>query len=261
MSFHISDKRYLQPWLEALKPLHPEALWQRFTSLDRLPAPDFAVGASAVYSSNIEGNTLDLDSFMNSKIGRGKSRFKAKERKEIDKLIETYHFARANALNERNLLKAHGILSKPLLPRSQQGRYRNQVVFVYSQYGIEYAAVEPEFVKEKMREVFEDIAAIANEKNEVSTIFYHAALIHLVFVHIHPFQDGNGRTARLLEKWFLAEHLGMEAWQIPAEQFYKENRPEYYRNLKLGENYHFLNYDLCVPFLTMLPRALKNFME
>jgi Fic family protein len=79
-------------------------------------------------------------------------------------------------------------------------------------------------------------------------------------VHIHPFQDGNGRAGRLLEKWFLATHLGAKAWQIPAEQYYKENRPEYYRNIKLGENYYFLDYDQCVPFLTMLPRALRLFV-
>jgi len=34
-----------------------------------------------------------------------------------------------------------------------------------------------------------------------SELFF-AALIHLVFVKIHPFDDGNGRAARLLEKWF-----------------------------------------------------------
>ena len=94
----------------------------------------------------------------------------------------------------------------------------------------------------------------------MSALFYHAALIHLVFVHIHPFQDGNGRAARLLEKWFLAAHLGEKAWQIPSEQFYKENRPEYYRNIKIGENFYFLDYDQCVPFLTMLPRALQLFV-
>jgi len=43
--------------------------------------------------------------------------------------------------------------------------------------------------------------------------------------------------------------------------FYKENRPEYYKNLKVGENYYFLNYDRCVPFLTMLPRALTLFVN
>jgi hypothetical protein len=63
MYFHIHDKRYLQPWLTALQPLNPEELWRRFTSLDKLPSFNFSLEASAVYSSNIEGNTIDLDSF------------------------------------------------------------------------------------------------------------------------------------------------------------------------------------------------------
>ncbi|MBL0098191.1 MAG: Fic family protein [Bacteroidetes bacterium] len=33
-------------------------------------------------------------------------------------------------------------------------------------------------------------------------------MIHLVFVKIHPLNDGNGRSARLIEKWFLAQKLG-----------------------------------------------------
>ncbi len=261
MSFQISDKRYLQPWLKALKPLRPEKLWQRFAALDNLPTTTFSVEASAVYSSNIEGNTIDLDSFMNSKLGRQKSRFKIKERKEIEKLVEAYRFAQKHALNEKNFLRAHGILSKPILPRSQQGKYRDQAVFVYSQYGIEYAAIEPQFVSEKMNALFDDITAVIKTKTAVSELFYHAALSHLVFVHIHPFQDGNGRAARLLEKWFLATRLGAKAWKIPSEQYYKEKRPEYYENIKAGENYYFLNYDLCVPFLTMLPRALTLFVN
>jgi len=260
MSFHIHDQRYFQPWLEALQPLSPEELWRRFISLDKLPAFDFSLEASAVYSSNIEGNTIDLDAFMNSKIGKQRGRFKAKEREEIESLIEAYRFAQEYALNEKNLLKAHGILSKPILPRSQRGKYRDQAVFVYSQYGIEYAAVEAEFVPQKMKELFDDISLVTKQKNEVNVVFYYAALIHLVFAHIHPFQDGNGRAARLLEKWFLATHLGAKAWQIPAEQYYKENRHDYYRNIKLGENYYFLNYDQCIPFLTMLPRALTLFV-
>jgi Fic family protein len=191
MSFNPSDKRYFLPWRNALKLLRPEKLWQRFAGLDKLPATAFSVEASAVYSSNIEGNTIDLDSFMNSKLGRSQNRFKIKERKEIEKLIEAYRFAQKHALNEKNFLQAHGILSKPILPRSQQGKYREQAIFVYSQYGIEYAAIEPQFVPEKMKELFDEIAAIKKAKPAVSELFYHAALIHLVFVHIHPFQSKN----------------------------------------------------------------------
>ncbi len=256
MALRITDKRYLRPWLEALQPLPPAELWQRFVLRDQLPELDFSIAASAVYSSNIEGNSLDLDAFMNSKLRRRPLKFKSKEKQEIENLIAAYRFAQEHALDEKNLLRAHQILSKTILPRSQQGKYRDQALFVYSQYGIEYAALEPQFVAERMKELFDDLAALGRGKKEAVESFYHAALLHLIFVHIHPFQDGNGRVSRLLEKWFLASALGAQAWQIPSEQFYKENRAEYYKNIKLGENYYFLNYELCVPFLTMLPRSL-----
>jgi len=87
-------------------------------------------------------------------------------------------------------------------------------------------------------------------------VFYHAALIHLVFVHIHPFMDGNGRAARLLEKWFLASQLGRQAWHLASERYYKENVAAYYRNIKLGLNFYTLDYDRCVPFLVMLVESL-----
>ena len=164
MPFRIYDKRYFQPWLEALAPLQPENLWRRFLSLEKLPTLDFSVEASAVYSSNIEGNTLDLDAFMNSKFGRQRGKFKARERKEIEKLIEAYRFTQEHTLTEKNLLKAHGILSKPILPRSQQGKYRDQAMFVYSQYGVEYAAIEAEFVPGEMKKLFDDLARIQREK-------------------------------------------------------------------------------------------------
>ncbi|MFN7944512.1 MAG: Fic family protein [Blastocatellia bacterium] len=252
----VDDKQFYRAWLKALKPLDPLKLWTDFVVKNELPPLTFSFEAAAVYSSNIEGNSMDLRAFLESKAGRTSRHFKAKERREIEALIEAYRFARTHALNEKNLLQAHALLTRPLLPKVKQGRYRDQLMFVYSQYGIEYAAVEPDFVPEKMSELFAELKAIRQSAPDARSVFYFASLLHLVFVHIHPFQDGNGRAARLLEKWFLAKYLGRAAWQIPSEQYYKEHLAEYYRNIKIGLNYYTLNYELCVPFLTMLMKSL-----
>jgi hypothetical protein len=57
----------------------------------------------------------------------------------------------------------------------------------------------------------------------------------------------------------LAELLAdADAWLIPSEAHYKERLADYYLNIKLGPNYHLLDYDRRVPFLTMLPPALNG---
>lgn len=88
-----TDKRYFREWLKQLKPLDPEELWKDFLARDDLPKLTFSFEASAVYSSNIEGNSIDLDSFMNSKLNRNGRAFKAKERREIETLVDAYRFA------------------------------------------------------------------------------------------------------------------------------------------------------------------------
>jgi len=251
-----TDKQYFQRWRKALGSNKPDKLWRKFALLEELPPLGFSLTAAAVYSANIEGNSIDLNSFMQSKLRGQPVRFKAKEHKEIELLNEAYAFARTHALTEKNLLAAHKHLAATLLPRSILGKYRDQMVYVYSRAGMEYAAVEPEYVPDQMRELFTGVRLLKQSSLNVAEAVYHAALLHLMFVHIHPFMDGNGRAARLLEKWFLATHLGREAWHIPSEWYYKENRAAYYENIKLGLNFYTLDYHRCLPFLTMLVKSL-----
>ena len=80
----------------------------------------------------------------------------------------------------------------------------------------------------------------------------------MIFVKIHPFNDGNGRTARLIEKWFLAQKLGFKAWYLQSEKNYYENHQAYYKSIrKLGLEYDELDYSESSTFLSMLPNALN----
>lgn len=210
--------------------------------------------ASAVYSSNIEGNSMDLNSFMNTKAFKQKA--KPKEYSEIVELIGAYDFARENKLTEYNLLKAHEMLSKPFLIKSQRGKYRDNKVGIFDQRGLVYLAIEPENVAEEIKKFFTEIDKLLKQDLNIKEAFYFASMLHLVFAHIHPFCDGNGRAARVLEKWFLASKLGNKAWLIQSEKYYKENIKAYYQNINLGVNFYELNYDKCLPFLLMLPKAI-----
>jgi Fic family protein len=216
----------------------------------------FYLANSAVHSSNIEGNTVSFDTYLKS--SEFNLHLKTKEIKEIEDLIAAYQFARENDLTLDNILKAHEILTQSILLKKERGKIRKVKVGVRSEGRLIYLAVEPEFIKQELEKLFADISILLKSKLTTAEIFYYAAFIHLVFVNIHPFVDGNGRATRLIEKWFLAKMLGDNAWFITSEKNYWDNRPAYYKKLQIGVNYYEVNYERSIPFLLMLPNALLN---
>lgn len=215
----------------------------------------FYIQSSATYSSNIEGNSIDIDTYMKNKRFNIKS--KPKEMTEIDDLVSAYNFAHSHTLNLTHFLESHKLLSRKLLSlKSQRGKLRNQQVGIFSGGKIEYMAVEADFVQREIDKLFEDIACLLEMSLNESEVFYFAAYIHLLFEKIHPFMDGNGRAGRLLEKWFLSSKLGELAWAIKSEEYYAKNRSIYYQNIHIGFDYYSLQIDKILPFLLMLPKSL-----
>ena len=214
----------------------------------------FYLANSAVHSSNIEGNTVSFDTYLKS--SEFNLHLKTKEIKEIEELIAAYQFARENELTLDNILKTHEILTQSILVKKERGKIRKVKVGVRSEGQLIYLAVEPEFIKQELEKLFVDISVLLKSKLTTAEILYYAAYIHLVFVNIHPFVDGNGRATRLIEKWFLAKILGENAWCITSEKNYWDNRPTYYKNLQIGVNYYEVKYEKSIPFLLMLPNAL-----
>jgi Fic family protein len=251
----ITNKRYFDEFMSLIG-MEINNLVKNFDFNYKGLEPGYQTQASAVYSSNIEGNTIDLNSFMNFKLSNNK--FKpGKEIKEIEDLILAYDLAQKEILNQKNFLKIHNILSETLLISSLRGKYRKDKVGVFGESGLVYLAIESEFVEETMNELFSGIEKLLTNNLNIEEVFYFASLIHLKFVHIHPFRDGNGRAARILEKWFVSAKLGKEFWKLPSEKYYKDKQVDYYKNLNLGVNYYELNYDKCLSFLTMLPNCMK----
>ena len=203
------------------------------------------------YSSKIEGEEIDFDSYFKHKFLKVKT--KPDYTRKADDLYSAYDFIDNNRLTLKNVQKAHSILSKNLLPKSQQGLIRNNPMFVInSDDKIEYLAPSPEKVKPELDKLFYDIDFLLNSELNPFEIFYYASVVHLVFVKIHPFQDGNGRTARLIEKWFLVEKIGQQATTVQLEKNYYKKLKEYYSNIrKTGLEYEDLNYSKSLDFLLM----------
>ena len=219
---------------------------------------NFYFANSAVHSSNIEGNSIDFDSYLKTK--EFNLHLQTKELKEIEELIATYQFAKENKLSLETVLKSHEMATQSILIKKERGKIRKVKVGIRSEGRLIYLAIEPENIQKELEKLFEDIEMLLENNLSIEDVFYYAAFIHLVFVNIHPFVDGNGRATRLLEKWFLAKKLGEMAWCIPSEKNYWDNRAVYYKNLQLGVNYYEINYAKSVPFLLMLPNALSNFV-
>ena len=218
----------------------------------------FYTSVSSVYSSKIEGENIEADSYIKHKFLN--VRYEPDYTKKSDDLFEAYEFSKNKKLNCKNLLKAHEILSQNLLAPSQRGMIRTNPMFVLNEDDrIEYVACEPKKVKIELKKLFNDIKTLRKSDLNIVESFYYAAYIHLVFLKIHPLQDGNGRTARLIEKWFLREKLGDKAISIELEKNYYKNKPKYYDNIReIGLEYIELEYDKALSFLLMTISSLRK---
>jgi len=117
------------------------------------------------------------------------------------------------------------------LPRDARGAYRGPADDVH--VGI-YTGPSPLVVSTLMTE----LVSWLRGTGDASTLV-RSALLHLNLVAIHPFNDGNGRTARLLAAMSLMEH-GIPATElISIEAYLRRNRDEYVAALRttLGAGY------------------------
>lgn len=213
---------------------------------------------SAVYSARVEGEKVSFGTyfkhkFLNEKLAPHITR-------KIDDLYRAYHFAFKHELNMPNLLRAHGLLTHFFLPRMHQGKVRTEPIFIINEQNkIEYVAAAPGIVSKELDKLLSDIEILLAMPLDDVEVFYYAAYIHLVFVKMHPFQDGNGRTARLLEKWFLKEKLGEKVISFPIERNYYDNAGLYLDNIrKIGSDYQHLDYTKALDFLLMSINGLRR---
>ena len=128
MSKHLKilTAEYLKEYSSELK-IDWFDVFNHFRTKNTHSIDDFGyyIQSSATYSSNIEGNSIDIDTYLKNKKFKIKS--KPKEMAEIDDLILAYNFAMKNKLNQTTFLESHRILSNTILSlKSQKGKLRNQ---------------------------------------------------------------------------------------------------------------------------------------
>lgn len=194
VDLEIIPVRLLDAYMEQV----PKGLAQSFAALtDAALSTDtfsFYTSVSSVYSSKIEGEDIELDSYIKHK--KFGIEFLPDYTKKIDDLYSAYTFAHTHDLNEANISHAHKLLSKHIVAAHYQGKIRNQNRYVTTPDGrIEYVAAAPDVVRSELEKLYHDIAVLVNEDLSIEEVFFFASWIHLVFVKIHPWNDGNGRSA------------------------------------------------------------------
>lgn len=245
-NYHLQVDKNLQKDFDALK--DAEISTDSFS---------FYTSVASVFSSKIEGEDIELDSYIKHK--KFGIEFLPDYTKKIDDLYNAYTFAKTNVLSKENIEAAHKLQSKHIVAKAYQGKLRTQNMYVSTADGrIEYVVAAPFEVPSEMEKFYSDIEILLNRELSIAETFFFAAMIHLVFVKIHPWNDGNGRSARLIEKWFLAQKLGDKAWFVQSEKNYYQQHQTYYNNLRvLGLEYLELDYFKALPFILMLPNSIK----
>ena len=246
-------------YLDVYRKKQPITLLKHFNKVKEIPIEVNSFGYwaaySSVYSSMIEGNNIDFDTYL--KFTASGMNINSKPMREIKDLKNAYEFANKHALNRKNIFEAHRILSQTLVESKYRGAIRDRDVYVFGDGQLVYTGAKVDIVNDEMEKFFTDISILRKRELSMAEVFYYASMTHLILVKIHPFADGNGRIARLVEKWFLADKLGENAWFISSEKLYRTRIKSYFKNIDLGSDYEHINYDPCIPFLKMLPMALR----
>ena len=122
----------------------------------------FYTSVSSVFSSKIEGEDIDLDSFVKHR--NFGIEFQRDYTKKTDDLYEAYQFAKENSFNKENLLSAHKILTRNILAEHLQGKYRTGKMYVLTDEGqIEYIATSPFEVESEMEIFLSELEVLLKE--------------------------------------------------------------------------------------------------
>jgi len=146
----------------------------------------FYTSVASVFSSKIEGEDIELDSYIKHK--KFGIEFLPDYTRKIDDLYNAYTFAKTYTLNRENIAEAHQLLSRHLLPKHYQGKLRTQNMYVSTPDGrIEYVAATPYSLAGEMEKFYADMALLLTMEMDIKDAFFYAAMVHLVFVKIQPF--------------------------------------------------------------------------
>jgi Fic family protein len=198
---------------------------------------------STHYSTMIEGNRLTQEQV--TQVIEKQEHFPGRERDEKEVLGYYAALARAEQLaagativTEQHVQTLHALVMagggskvKPSVYRDGQNVIRDS-----RSKGIVYMPPEAKDVPALMHDM---VAWIKDSEVQALPCPIRAGIAHYQFATIHPYFDGNGRTARLLTTLIL--HLGGYALKglYSLEEYYARNLGTYYEALTIGPSHNY----------------------
>ena len=139
-------------------------------------------------------------------------------------------------ITAEDILELHRIITDRLLDKTRNGKIRKNPVYIENQdHEVLYTAIDANKIKDALDELVE---WTKSNQFQVHPVII-AAIIHFRIAAIHPFSDGNGRTARALTSLFLALNQYDCNGSLVLDSYYASDRKAYYAILQLlnGKDY------------------------
>ena len=187
------------------------------------------------HSTHIEGTALSLEQAKDILEGREVKGADQDDKKELLNYKQAMNFVskylgKDDPVTEGLVREMHKILVKGVRGgQADPGNYRKIQNYVVNSRTKEviYTPPAPLDVPHLMREFVDWM----NKAEDVSPLLV-AGIAQFQFVHVHPFIDGNGRTARLLSTLILYK-TGYDFKRLfTISEFYDKNRPAYYQAIQ-----------------------------
>ena len=201
------------------------------------------MSVEALTTSEIEGEMLNRASVQSSiqrQLGFLSDRRKVQPAEQgISELMVDLYRGVDEALTEDQLFSWHQMVVSGRSDLRDIGRYRTSDEPMQVMSGATYApkvhfeAPPSNRLPGEMRRFITWFNATAPGGKRELPALTRAALVHLYFVCIHPFEDGNGRIGRALAEKSLAQNLGQPSL-IALAYTMERKRKEYYAALELN---------------------------
>ena len=201
-----------------------------FENLNRFPELRRKTRIKSIHSSlAIENNQLSLfqvEAVINGKAVIGEQ----KDIQEVKNAYKAYEeIDNVNPYSVEDLKKIQGILAFAI--EDDNGKFRNHGEAVYDGDVQIFMAPPHTMVPILMDNLFNWMNEVKGKVNPLIL----SSIFHYEFVFIHPFSDGNGRTARLWQTAILANWKELFKY-IPIESIIRKHQEEYYTAIQNCNN-------------------------